>query len=326
MRRVWKIGLAGASVLTAFVFANNTSGVSPGRERLPALLVHRGMAQRFDLTQSELDSCAVARMIRPHHEYLENTITSMQAAFDRGADVVEFDIQRTREERFAVFHDRRLDCRTERTGLTREFTLAELKTVDIGYGYTADGGITFPFRGKGVGLMPSLEEVFETFPTRSFLIDIKGTDPRDGELLAEHLRKMSPLQQSHLTVFVRDSTLRGFRSKLPDIPSFSAQSIQGCLVRYIAYGWTGAIPSACEKSVLFVPINVAPWLWGWPYRFMNRMESKGSMIVLMGPLGGYDFPAGLDTADQLAQIPADYDGGIWTNNVELAASAMKKGF
>ena len=326
MRRVWKIGLAGISVLTAFVFINNTSGVSPGRERLPALLVHRGMAQRFNLTQSELDACAVARMIPPQHEYLENTIASMQAAFDRGADVVEFDIQRTRDGRFAVFHDRRLDCRTDRNGFTREYTLAELKTVDIGYGYTADDGWTYPFRGKGVGLIPSLEEVFETFPTRSFLIDIKGTDPRDGELLAERLSNMPAQQQSRLTVFGRDGTLRGFRSKLPGIPSFSAQSIQDCLVRYIAYGWTGAIPTACEKAVLFVPINVAPWLWGWPYRFMNRMESKGSTIVLMGPLGGYDFPAGLDMADQLAQIPADYDGGIWTNNVEVVASALKKGF
>ena len=26
-------------------------------------------------------------------------------------------------------------------------TLAELKTLDIGYGYTADGGKTYPFKG-----------------------------------------------------------------------------------------------------------------------------------------------------------------------------------
>jgi len=29
--------------------------------------------------------------------------------------------------------------------------------LDIGYGDTADGGKSWPFRGKGVGMMPSLE-------------------------------------------------------------------------------------------------------------------------------------------------------------------------
>ncbi len=27
--------------------------------------------------------------------------------------------------------------------------MSELKTLDIGYGYTADGGKSFPFRGQG---------------------------------------------------------------------------------------------------------------------------------------------------------------------------------
>ena len=39
----------------------------------------------------------------------------------------------------------------------REASMSYLRTLDIGYGHTADGGKTFPFRGKGVGLMPSLD-------------------------------------------------------------------------------------------------------------------------------------------------------------------------
>ncbi len=44
----------------------------------------------------------------------------------------------------------------------------ELQALDIGYGYTADGGKTFPFRGKGINLMPTLDEVLNHFPDRSF--------------------------------------------------------------------------------------------------------------------------------------------------------------
>jgi hypothetical protein len=36
----------------------------------------------------------------------------------------------------------------------------------------ADGGKTFPFRGKGIGVMPSLDEVLQAFPDRSFQADV----------------------------------------------------------------------------------------------------------------------------------------------------------
>ncbi|MFC3523032.1 glycerophosphodiester phosphodiesterase family protein [Streptomonospora nanhaiensis] len=49
----------------------------------------------------------------PEHPYLENTIAGMRAAFDAGADQVEFDVHRTADDRFAVFHDWEVDCRTE---------------------------------------------------------------------------------------------------------------------------------------------------------------------------------------------------------------------
>jgi glycerophosphoryl diester phosphodiesterase len=49
---------------------------------------------------------------------------------------------------------------------------AAWRAIDIGHGYTADGGATFPFRGKGVGLMPSLSEMLAAFPGRAFLINV----------------------------------------------------------------------------------------------------------------------------------------------------------
>ena len=44
----------------------------------------------------------------PEHPYLENTIPSMKA-FNSGADIVEIDVQLTKDEQFAVFHDWKLD-------------------------------------------------------------------------------------------------------------------------------------------------------------------------------------------------------------------------
>ncbi len=59
-------------------------------------------------------------MLPPTHGYLENTIASMQASFEAGADIVELDVHPTTDGRFAVFHDWTLDCRTDGHGVTRE--------------------------------------------------------------------------------------------------------------------------------------------------------------------------------------------------------------
>ena len=54
------------------------------------------------------------------------------------------------------------------TGNVSDYTMAELKKLDVGYGYTADEGKTYPFRGKGVGMMPELSEVFQLSRIRNY--------------------------------------------------------------------------------------------------------------------------------------------------------------
>ena len=55
-----------------------------------------------------------------------------------------------------------------------------------------DGGKTYPFRGKGVGLLPSLDEVLAAFPGKRLLINIKSYDPTEGAKLAERLQSVAP--------------------------------------------------------------------------------------------------------------------------------------
>ena len=187
-RHRWtQISLAAIGVFSAFVTLNNASWLVSRSEEPPTLLAHRGLAQTFHRENLKGETCTASRIYPPEHAYLENTIRSMQAAFAAGGDIVEFDIHPTTDGDFVVFHDWTLDCRTNGKGVTRDHTLAELKVLDIGYGYTADGGKTFPFRGKGVGLMPTLDEVLDEFTTKAFLINIKSNDPLEGAALARRL-------------------------------------------------------------------------------------------------------------------------------------------
>ncbi|MHC2298695.1 glycerophosphoryl diester phosphodiesterase [Rhizobium mongolense] len=134
MRKKLRYSIAAIAVFAAAVYLNNTNLLASHREGKPVLLAHRGIAQRFDERDLTNDTCTAARMLPPKHDYLENTILSMRAGFDLGADIVEVDVHPTTDGEFAIFHDWTLDCRTNGHGVTREHSMAEMKALDIGYG------------------------------------------------------------------------------------------------------------------------------------------------------------------------------------------------
>src|SRR4051812_10923651 len=178
--------LAGALAAFVLLYLANASWAAHPTGHL-TILAHRGVHQVYRREGLTNATCTATRILKPVHPFLENTIPSMKAAFDAGADMVEIDVHPTTDGAFAVFHDWTTDCRTDGHGVTREQSMAALKKLDIGYGYTADGGRTFPFRGKGVGMVPSFDEVLRAFPGRRFLVNFKSADPHEGELMAAWL-------------------------------------------------------------------------------------------------------------------------------------------
>ncbi|HWO95396.1 MAG TPA: glycerophosphodiester phosphodiesterase family protein [Bacillus sp. (in: firmicutes)] len=308
--------------LILFMYVNNSSLFAEQKDGKPLLLAHRGLAQTFPMEGIEGDTCTAERIYEPEHPYLENTLPSMEAAFEAGADIVEFDVHPTKDGQFAVFHDWTLDCRTNGKGVTRDYTMDELKSLDIGYGYTADNGKTYPFRGKGVGLMPSLEEVLSHFPDRSFLIHIKSNDPAEGTQLARYLSTLSEKRLSQLAVYGGDEPIASLKEELPNLRVMSKATLKSCLLPYIAAGWTGYVPSACENTQLHIPEKIAPWLWGWSNQFLNRMEEAGTRVIVVA--GGGGFSEGFDTTEDIKRLPADYNGVIWTNRIDRLAPLFKK--
>jgi glycerophosphoryl diester phosphodiesterase len=323
MRKRWSFAAGGLLLAGALITLNNSSLLASRPRQDPTLLAHRGIAQRYDAADMGNDTCTATRIVAPVHGYLENTIASMRAAFDAGADIVEFDIHPTTDGAFAIFHDWTLDCRTEGRGVTRDQAMADLRKLDIGYGYTADGGRTFPFRGRGVGLMPSLDEVLATFPDRGFLINIKSDDPAEADKLAAVLGPLSAERRARLMAYGGDRPIARLSSLVGDVRTMSRASLKACLVPYLLLGWSGHVPAACRNTLLLIPVNIAPWLWGWPNRFLNRMDEAGTRVFVLGPYHGGDFSTGLNTTKDFARLPATYSGGIMTDEIEAIAGAVR---
>ena len=288
------------------------------------LLAHRGLAQTYPREGLESETCTATRIYPPEHPYLENTIASMRAAFAAGADVVEFDIHPTTDGAFAVFHDWTIDCRTEGKGVTREQSMTYLKTLDVGYGYTADGGKTYPFRGRGVGLMPTLDEVLATFPTNRFLIHIKSNDPNEADLLAARLKQLPPGRLKDLIVYGGARPIARLHELMPPMRLMSKSSLRDCGTRYIAYGWTGAIPEACRNTIALLPSNIAPFIWGWPNLFIERMASVNTQVFVTGPLDRRDVATGIDDVAAAKELPPDFPAGIWTNRIDRIGPYIRR--
>ncbi|MBI1340519.1 glycerophosphodiester phosphodiesterase [bacterium] len=317
--------LLGVAVLLAAIWVANASWWSD-YDPPPTVLAHRGLAQTFTLDGVTNDTCTASRIHEPEHGYLENTLPGIRAAFEAGADIVEFDVHPTTDGQFAVFHDWTLDCRTNGSGVTREHSMAELKALDVGFGYTADGGATYPFRGKGEGLTPSLDEVLDAFPDRRFLIHVKSNDRTEGEALAARLARASQADLSRLMVYGGDRPTSVIAARLMDVPVMGRTQMVGCLKDYMLTGWFGRTPATCRNTIILVPSNVGPALWGWPNRFVERMHKAGTEVFVAGAYApGDPGSRGVDDPAAARRYARGYSGGVWTNRADLVAPVIRGG-
>lgn len=317
-------------VMMALWLWNSSLWTKPDQSNSTKLLSHRGVHQTFDPTIPDNDDCTALLIDEPRHQLIENTIPSMEAAFNNHADIVEIDIHPLADGHFIIFHDWTLECRTNGAGTTSKTSLIELQKLDIAYGYSHNGGKTFPLRGKGVGLMPTLRQVLANFPEKKFLVNFKGNKTQDGVAFANFIKANPQWRQSIWGVYGGgnrpvQAALKETDS-LPDysLRGYSRSSTKTCLKNYALTGWSGMVPEACHNMLLPVPINYAKFLWGWPHKFTNRLNKAGTDVILLGPhKKSNSGSTGIDNKKTLAKVPHDFSGYVWTNRIEKIGPLLK---
>jgi len=323
--RITAIALAVAALVAAALYLWNASWIAgaPDDPQI-RLIAHRGVHQTYSRDGLTNETCTAERIFPPEHGLIENTIASMKAAFNAGADIVELDVHPTTDGQFAVMHDWSLDCRTDGEGVTRQHDMAYLKTLDIGHGYTADGGETFPLRGTGVGAMPDLKEVLDAFPEGRFLVNFKSREAREGDMLAALLEDNPAWRGRVWSAYGGDAPTARANALIDGLNGYGTGQMKSCLIDYLKFGWSGYVPEACRNTHVMVPGNYAWLMWGWPRRFRARMEAAGSDIILLGPYSkGDPGTRGIDSAEDLALIPAGFDGHVWTNRIETVGPLLE---
>lgn len=313
-----KIGLAiliFVLCLSIAVFVLGRIAIAPEQRDGFEIIAHRGVhqdytgsAKRVRTDQSYLNECTANRIYQPTHDYIENTIESIQAAFDYGATIVEIDIRPTKDHQLVVFHDWMLECRTNGHGNVIDHSVDYLKTLDIGYGYTYDGK-TYPLRGKGIGKIRTLAEILKRFPERKFLIDNKnGNNFETAQLIVDALSQFPEEQQKLLYLWCEDKAFEYIHRSLPFITRLILPRNQQKMFykSYLFKMGFGDIPEQYKHQGIGLPTNYTRYIWGWPNRFLGKVYDADMRFFLY-----------LNTVEEAQRFSNVALNGIVTDHIEV---------
>jgi len=129
----------------------------------------------------------------------------------------------TKDSQIVLMHDEKVDRTTDGTGLIEDLTLAELLKLDAAYQWSNDDGKTFPYRGQGIQV-PTLKELFEKFPDKRFLIEIKLTKNPITKPFCDLIHEYN-MQDKVIVASFHDDAMALFRETCPDIAT-SAQKVK----------------------------------------------------------------------------------------------------
>lgn len=136
---------------------------------------------------------------------IENTVSAFQNAVDLGYSYLETDVHATGDGELVAFHDPDLGRVTDAPGLIANLTFSQIRAVRVG----------------GREVVPTLDELLESFPEARFNIDLKA--PGAVPLLARALSRHNAGGRVCVGSF-SSSRLRSFRRLMPRVTTAAPTS------------------------------------------------------------------------------------------------------
>ncbi|WP_338449734.1 glycerophosphodiester phosphodiesterase family protein [Niallia oryzisoli] len=129
----------------------------------------------------------------------ENTMAGYQLAYELGADLIETDVQRTKDGHLIIMHDYTVDRTTNGTGNVADLTLEQIRALDAGIKYGPE------FAGEKV---PTFREYLQAFKGKDvvLLVELKATDVAEQtmkEIEEEGMTDQVLIQSFHLGEIIK---------------------------------------------------------------------------------------------------------------------------
>ncbi|MEM7661516.1 MAG: glycerophosphodiester phosphodiesterase [Pseudomonadota bacterium] len=141
-----------------------------------------------------------------------NTLFALDKADEMGADVLEGDVQQTKDGVLILRHDDTLDRTTNLTGLIAEMNWADIKQADAG-AHTVLDGVTLA--GQGISI-PTVESALAAFPDARWNLEIKNDTRAAAYALCQSIVDAG-VQDRVLVASFHDGAMDHFRESCPDV-------------------------------------------------------------------------------------------------------------
>lgn len=194
-------GFVAVGMASSAVAASPTSALDQQRDDLAAfqVIAHRGASGQAP----------------------ESTLEAFTLAYEQGADYLEMDAQLTADGKLVVFHDDTIERTSDGTGHINDYTLAELKALDVGSWFNEAHPEQADTAFEGANLL-TLDEVFEEFGHDArYYIEAKSPELNPGleEALLAKLKEYDMIQSGRVLVqsFSQPSLLE-LHEQSPSLP------------------------------------------------------------------------------------------------------------
>lgn len=197
----------------------------------------------------------------------ENTLLSFQQAVEDGAHVVELDVRQTLDGEIVIIHDSALERTTDGSGQVSARSLQYLKTLDAGYRFTPDGGLTYPYRERKLEI-PTLEDFFFSFSGAKAIVEIKHLSPSIIAGTLEVILKFHA-EERVLLATEEDAVMTAVRTELKrrgctmasgfsygEVAAFVYWVRSGMTTSYRSPGQAFQIPPSYNNVILITPETV----------------------------------------------------------------------
>lgn len=123
--------------------------------------------------------------------YPENTMAAFRSAAALGVDMVETDVQMTRDGELVLIHDDYVDRTTDGHGRIYDMTLEEVRRLDAGSHKGEE------FRGEKIPTFIEFLEFFKDYPDMLFNIELKVYPEEMGDFALVAMRKTIELMDKY---------------------------------------------------------------------------------------------------------------------------------
>lgn len=242
----------------------------------------------------------------------ENTMVAFRQALElHRTDVVELDVQLSRDGVLVVSHDEVLDRCTDGVGPLAARTWPELAPLDAAFRFSLDGGRTFPLRGEGVGI-PRLVDVLAAFPHARFNIELKlplGDAAGGAEsIFARALRDAAVLDRVCIGS-EHDAVAARLHQELPEACFFYPRD---ALIALVVSLKSGAAPASDRRfQVLDMPLH---------YDGVRLIDED--FLARTRALGAWVNVWTIDDEAEMRRLVAEGVGGIMTDRPDVLRAVL----